>query len=44
MKEIKQFRCYFTNEYHNVTNILTEREYNSLPTYVKGDYKPYKQK
>lgn len=41
MKSEQLFRCYFTNEYNKVGQILDQRQYNNLPTQVKGDYKPY---
>jgi hypothetical protein len=43
MKEETKFRCYFTNEYSKVGQILDSIQYNSLPIHVKRDYKPYKE-
>lgn len=42
-EETKQFRCYFTNEMYKVGKVITEKEYNRVPTIFKGDFKPYKQ-
>ncbi len=41
--ETNYFRCYFTNDMYKVGNIITEKEFNRVPTIFKGDFKPYKQ-
>jgi hypothetical protein len=41
--EQNYFRCYFTNDMYKVGNIITEKEFNRVPTEFKGDFKPYKQ-
>lgn len=43
METQKQFRCYFTNELYKVGKVITEKEYNRVPTALKGDFKPYKE-
>ena len=41
--ETNYFRCYFTNYMYKVGNVITEKEFNRVPTEYKGDFKPYKQ-
>ena len=42
-EETNYFRCYFSNDMYKVGNVLTEKEFNRVPTIFKGDFKPYKQ-
>ena len=37
------FRCYFSNDMYKVGNVITEKEFNRVPTEYKGDFKPHKQ-
>ncbi len=37
------FRCYFTNDMYKVGNVITEKEFNRVPTEYKGDFKPHKE-
>ena len=41
--ETNYFRCYYTNDMYIVGSVITEKEFNRVPTIFKGDFKPYKQ-
>ena len=36
------FRCYISNEYNKVGQKIGQREYNSLPSWAKEDYRLFK--
>ena len=40
---LNYFRCYFSNDMYKVGNVITEKEFNRVPTEFKGDFKPHKQ-
>ena len=37
------FRCYYSNDMYKVGNVITEKEFNRVPTIFKGDFKPHKE-
>ena len=41
--ETNYFRCYYSNDMYIVGNVLTEKEFNRVPTQFKVDFKPYKE-
>ena len=41
--ETNYFRCYFSNDMYKVGNVITEKEFNRVPTIFKGNFKPYKE-
>ena len=40
--ERNYFRCCFTNDMYKVGNVITENEFNRVPTEFKVDFNPYK--
>ena len=41
--ETNYFRCYYTNDMYRVGKVITEKEFNRVPTEFKGDFKPHKE-
>ena len=39
---LNYFRCYYSNDMYIVGSVITEKEFNRVPTEYKGDFKPYK--
>ena len=42
-EETNYFRCYYSNDMYRVGEVITEKEFNRVPTEYKGDFKPYKE-